>query len=91
MMTTSSMITIIFKKKIRRVYDIFNEKQAVEKKIQYITQVKSTVDYVNKFTKHVNFIEWNDAVKMIIFKQKFKSYLKKKSIRLKIWQKQISK
>ena len=67
-----------FKKKIWRMYDIFNEKQTIEKKIQHIVQIKSTVNYVIKFIKHVNFIEWNDAIKMIMFKQEFKLYVKKK-------------
>ena len=39
------------------MYDIFNEKQAIEKKIQHIVQIKLTVNYVVKFMKHVNFIE----------------------------------
>ena len=72
-----------FKKKIRRVYDIFNEKQTVEKKIQHIVQVKSAIDYVVKFMEHVNLIEWNDAIKMIMFRRKFKFHVKKEFMRWK--------
>ena len=70
-----------FKKKIWRVYDIFNEKQAVEKKIQHIAQIKSTVDYIAKFIKHANLTEWNDAIKMIMFRREFKPHVKKKFMR----------
>ena len=63
------------------MYDIFNEKQTVEKKIQHIVQIKLTIDYVIKFMKHVNLIEWNDAVKMIMFRREFKSHVKKKLMR----------
>ena len=45
------------------MYDIFNKKQTIERKIQHIVQIKLITDYVVKFMKHVNFIKWNDAVK----------------------------
>ena len=72
-----------FKKEIRRVYDIFNEKQTIERKIQHIVQIKSTVDYAVKFMKHVNLTEWNNAVKMTMFKRKFKFHVKKEFMRWK--------
>ena len=70
-----------FKKKIRRIFDIFNEKQTIERNIQHLTQRISAVDYVVKFQKQVNLIEWNNAVFMIMFRKEFKNNVKNELIR----------
>ena len=46
-----------FKKEIRRIFDIFNEEQTVERNIQHLTQRISAADYAARFQKQVNFIE----------------------------------
>ena len=70
-----------FKKKIRRIFDIFNEKQTVERNIQHLTQRISAIDYVVRFQKQVNFIEWNNAAFMIMFRREFKNNVKNELIR----------
>ena len=70
-----------FKKKIRRIFDIFNEKQTIERNIQHLIQRISTIDYVVKFQKQINFIEWNNAVFMIMFRREFKNNVKNELIR----------
>ena len=70
-----------FKKEIRRIFDIFNEKQTVEKNIQHLIQRISAVDYVVRFQKQVNFIEWNNAAFMTMFRRKFKNNVKNELIR----------
>ena len=70
-----------FKKEIRRIFDIFNEKQTIERNIQHLTQRTSTIDYVVRFQKQVNFIEWNNAVLMTMFRRKFKNNVKNELIR----------
>ena len=46
-----------FKKAIRRIFEVFNEKQFVEKIIQYLKQHEFAFDYVVKFQKYVNLID----------------------------------
>ena len=79
--TTYSRTTTISKKKIRRIFDIFNEKQTVERNIQHLTQRISAIDYVAKFQKQINFIEWNNAAFMTMFRRKLKNNVKDELIR----------
>ena len=46
-----------FKNKIRRMFEIFNEKQIAERVIQYLIQKTSASDYVTRFQKYTNLIE----------------------------------
>lgn len=55
--------------------------------IQHMTQRISASKYVVKFQKHVNLIEWNNAVLMIMFRQNLKNNVKNEFMR---WKKIIS-
>ena len=46
-----------FEKKIRKVFEIFNEKQIAKRVIQHLRQKISTIDYIVKFRKKINFIQ----------------------------------
>ena len=45
----------IFKNKIRKFFDVFNEKQTIKKIIQYLIQYISTTNYVIQFRKKKKF------------------------------------
>ena len=70
-----------FKKKIRRIFDTFNEKQTIERNIQHLIQRISAIDYVARFQKQINFIEWDNAAFMIMFRREFKNNVKNELIR----------
>ena len=44
-----------FKKKIKRIFEMFNEKQNMKKIIQHLTQKTSALNYIVKFQKYINF------------------------------------
>ena len=46
-----------FKKKIRRIFEVFNEEQTAERVIQHLIQKTSASDYAARFQEHVNLIE----------------------------------
>ena len=46
-----------FKKTIRRIFEVFNEEQFVERIIQHLKQHEFAFDYVVKFQKYVNLID----------------------------------
>ena len=46
-----------FKKAIRRIFEIFNEEQFVERIIQHLKQHEFAFDYVVKFQEYVNLID----------------------------------
>ena len=46
-----------FKKKIRRIFEVFNEEQTTERIIQHLIQKTSASDYVARFQEHANLIE----------------------------------
>ena len=48
---------IKIEQKIRNIFEIFNEKQIVKRIIQYLRQKISTIDYIVKFQKKINFIQ----------------------------------
>ena len=70
-----------FKKKIRQIFEVFNEKQTAERIIQHLIQKTSVNDYVARFQEHVNLIEWNDVALMIIFRKKLKNNIKDEIMR----------
>ena len=43
-----------FKNELRKIFDIFNEKQTAKRMIQHLVQKTSTSNYVVKFQKYVN-------------------------------------
>ena len=45
------------KKKIRRIFEVFNEKQIAERVIQHLIQKMSINDYAVRFQEHTNLIE----------------------------------
>ena len=48
---------IKFEKKIRKIRKIFNEKQIAKRVIQHLRQKISTIDYIVKFQKKINFTQ----------------------------------
>ena len=70
-----------FKKKIKRIFEIFNGKQTIEKKLQHFTQRTSAANYVVRFQKQISLIEWNNVVFMIMFRRKLKNNVKNELIR----------
>ena len=70
-----------FKKEIRRIFGIFNEEQTAERNIQYLTQRISAADYAARFQEQVNFIEWDNAALMTMFRRKLKDNVKDELIR----------
>ena len=46
-----------FEKKIRNVFEIFNEKQIAKRVILHLRQKISIIDYIIKFKKKINFIQ----------------------------------
>ena len=51
------------------------------KQSKYLIQRISTIDYVVKFQKQINFIEWNNIVFVIMFRRKLKNNVKNELIR----------
>ena len=70
-----------FKKEIRRIFEVFNEKQTAERIVQHLIQKTSASDYAARFQKHVNLIEWNDVAFMIMFRQELKDNVKDEIMR----------
>ena len=46
-----------FKAKIRKIFDVFDEKQTAKKTVQYLMQKTSTTKYATTFQKKTNLIE----------------------------------
>ena len=70
-----------FKKKIKRIFEIFNEKQIAKRNIQHFTQRTSATNFAVRFQKQVNLIEWNDVALMSMFRRDFKNNVKNELIR----------
>ena len=73
----------VFKKKFKKIFDVFNEKQTTKRIIQHIIQKTSSFNYVVKFQKYFNLTKWNDAVLITMFWQKFKNNVKNEFMRNK--------
>ena len=71
----------VFEKKFKIFFDIFNEKQTIKWKIQYIIKKTSIFNYVVKFQKYFNLTKWNDVILMTMFWRKFKNNVKNKFMR----------
>ena len=70
-----------FKVAIRRIFEIFNEKQFVERIIQYLKQHEFAFDYVARFQKYVNIIDWNESTLQTIYRRKLKKQVKNEFMR----------
>ena len=46
-----------FEKKIKKIFDVFNEKQTAKQIIQHVKQRISVLNYAVKFQKYVNSIK----------------------------------
>ena len=79
-----------FKIKIRRIFDVFDEKQTAKKAVQYLIQKTSTTKYATTFQKKVNLIKWNDATFIIMFRKNLKKNVKNELMKTKIETKNLS-
>ena len=70
-----------FKKEIRRIFEIVNEKFTTKRNFQHITQRIATIEYAIKFQEEVEKIEWNDATKMIMYRKDLKKSIKNELMR----------
>ena len=70
-----------FKKEIRKNFEIVNEKFTTERNLQQITQRIATIEYAIKFQKQIQRIEWNDAIKMIMYRKDLKKSIKDEFMR----------
>ena len=70
-----------FKNELRRIFDIFNEKQTAKRMIQHLVQKTSTLNYVVRFQEYVNLIKWNNVVFMTMFRREFKNNVKNEFMR----------
>ena len=70
-----------FKIAIRRIFEIFNEKQFVEKIIQHFKQHEFAFDYVARFQKYVNIIDWDESTFQTMYKRELKKQIKNEFMR----------
>ena len=61
-----------FKVAIRRIFEVFNEKQFVKRIIQHLKQHEFAFDYVARFQEYVNIIDWDESTLQTIYKRKLK-------------------
>ena len=61
-----------FKIAIRRIFEVFNEKQFVEKIIQHLKQHEFAFDYVARFQKYVNIIDWDESTLQTMYRRELK-------------------
>ena len=70
-----------FKKAIWRICEVFNEKQFVERIIQHLKQHEFAFDYVVKFQKYVNLIDWDDSTLQTMYRRELKKQVKDEFMR----------
>ena len=70
-----------FKKTIRRIFEVFNEEQFVERIIQHLKQHEFAFDYVVKFQEYVNLIDWNESTLQIMYRRELKEQVKDELMR----------
>ena len=70
-----------FKVAIQRIFKVFNEEQFVEKIIQHFKQHEFAFDYVARFQKYVNIINWNESTFQTIYRWKLKKQVKNEFMR----------
>ena len=70
-----------FKIVIRRIFEVFNEEQFVEKIIQHLKQHEFAFNYVARFQKYVNIIDWNESTLQTMYRRELKEQVKDKFMR----------
>ena len=70
-----------FKVAIRRIFGTFNEKQFVERIIQHLKQHEFAFDYVARFQKYVNIIDWDESTFQTMYRRKLKKQIKNEFMR----------
>ena len=70
-----------FKIAIRRIFEVFNEEQFVERIIQHLKQHEFAFDYVARFQKYVNIIDWNESTLQTMYQRKLKKQIKNEFMR----------
>ena len=70
-----------FKITIRRIFEVFNEEQFVEKIIQHLKQHEFAFDYVARFQKYVNIIDWNESTLQTMYRRELKEQVKNELMR----------
>jgi hypothetical protein len=72
---------IKFKKKLQRIFEIFNEKRTAKRIIQHLIRKTSISNYVARFHKYANFTKWNDVAFMTMFRRELKNNVKNEMMR----------
>jgi len=72
----------IFKKELRQVFEIFNEKKIAKRVIQHLQQKILAADYVARFQKYANLANWDSIALIAIFKRDLKNNVKNKLMRI---------
>ena len=70
-----------FKIAIRRIFEVFNEKQFAKRIIQHLKQHEFAFDYVARFQKYVNIIDWNESTLQTMYRRKLKKQIKNELMR----------
>ena len=70
-----------FKIAIRRIFEVFNEEQFVERIIQHLKQHEFAFDYVARFQKYVNIIDWNESTLQTMYRRELKEQIKNELMR----------
>ena len=70
-----------FKVAIRRIFEVFNEEQFVERIIQHLKQHEFAFDYVARFQEYVNIIDWNESTLQTMYRRGLKEQVKNELMR----------
>ena len=70
-----------FKVAIRRIFEVFNEKQFVERIIQHLKQHEFAFDYAARFQKYVNIIDWDESTLQTMYRRELKEQIKNELMR----------
>ena len=70
-----------FKVAIRCIFEVFNEKQFIERIIQHLKQHEFAFDYVARFQKYVNIIDWNESTLQTMYRRELKKQVKNELMR----------
>ena len=70
-----------FKVAIRRIFEVFNEEQFVERIIQHLKQHEFAFDYVARFQKYVNIIDWDESTLQTMYRRELKKQIKNELMR----------
>ena len=70
-----------FKAAIRCIFGVFNEEQFVERIIQHLKQHEFAFDYVARFQKYANIIDWNELTLQTMYRRELKEQVKDELMR----------